>query len=65
MSAETLNAELKQAAKLIDDLISAWYGPMPFAWPEMLPGRLVERVVEFQRSHSADTMRWQDEQSDD
>ena len=63
--AEALSAEVKQAAKLIDALISAWYGPQPFAWPEMLPSKLVERVAEFQLAHSADTWRWLDEEEQD
>jgi hypothetical protein len=60
-----LAEELSDAAKLIDDLISAWYGPMPFAWPEMLPEAMVERVTEFQKANSPDRMRWQEEEQED
>ena len=54
-----------EAAKLIDDLISAWYSAMPFSWPEMLPSELVQRVKVFQRLHSSDPVgRWHEDDSD-
>ena len=49
------------AANLIDELISEWYGPQPYAWPEMIRPKLAERVTAFQRQHSPDHDRWRDE----